>query len=121
MKYSLIISSILLVLIDLVYLSIIGKPVFEKTVSAIQGTKLVVNIPPAIFTYILMAFILNYFIISANYLFQIVNSLEGKEIIIHAFNDCELDENEKAVAVKITDEIESKFFIHCLYPDLEVN
>ena len=66
MKYSLIISSILLVLIDLVYLSIIGKPVFEKTVSAIQGTKLVVNIPPAIFTYILMAFILNYFIISAN-------------------------------------------------------
>jgi uncharacterized membrane protein len=44
----------------------IGKPLFEKTVAAIQGSKLVVNMPPAIFTYILMAIILNYFIISAN-------------------------------------------------------
>jgi len=66
MTYSLIISSILLVLIDSVYLSMIGKPIFEKTVAAIQGSKLVVNMPPAIFTYILMAIILNYFIISAN-------------------------------------------------------
>lgn len=66
MTYSLIISSILLVIIDSVYLSMIGKPIFEKTVAAIQGSKLVVNMPPAIFTYILMAIILNYFIISAN-------------------------------------------------------
>ena len=66
MTYSLIISSILLVLIDSVYLSMIGKPLFEKTVAAIQGSKLVVNMPPAIFTYILMAIIINYFIISAN-------------------------------------------------------
>lgn len=66
MTYSLIISSILLVLIDSVYLSMIGKSAFEKTVAAIQGSKLVVNMPPAIFTYILMAVILNYFIISAN-------------------------------------------------------
>jgi uncharacterized membrane protein len=66
MTYSLIISSILLVLIDSVYLSMIGKSAFEKTVAAIQGSKLVVNMPPAIFTYILMAIILNYFIISAN-------------------------------------------------------
>jgi len=66
MTYSLIISSILLVLIDSVYLSMLGKPIFEKTVAAIQGSKLVVNMPPAIFTYILMAIILNYFIISAN-------------------------------------------------------
>ena len=66
MTYSLIISSILLVIIDSVYLSMIGKSAFEKTVSAIQGSKLVVNMPPAIFTYILMAITLNYFIISAN-------------------------------------------------------
>ena len=66
MTYSLVISSILLVIIDSVYLSMIGKPLFEKTVAAIQGSKLVVNMPPAIFTYILMAIILNYFIISAN-------------------------------------------------------
>lgn len=66
MTYSLIISSILLVIIDSFYLSMIGKPIFEKTVAAIQGSKLAVNIPPAIFTYILMAIILNYFIISAN-------------------------------------------------------
>jgi len=62
----LIISSILLVVIDSVYLFAIGKPVFEKTVMAIQKSPLVVNMPPAIFTYILMATILNYFIISAN-------------------------------------------------------
>lgn len=66
MTYSMIVSSILLVLIDAVYLSMIGKSAFEKTVAAIQGSKLVVNMPPAIFTYILMAIILNYFIISAN-------------------------------------------------------
>jgi uncharacterized membrane protein len=44
----------------------IGKPLFEKTVAAIQRSKLVVSMPPAIFTYILMAIILNYFIISTN-------------------------------------------------------
>jgi len=66
MTYSLIISSILMIIIDTVYLSMIGKSAFEKTVAAIQGSKLVVNMPPAIFTYILMAVILNYFIISAN-------------------------------------------------------
>ena len=66
MTYLLIISSILMVFIDLVYLSMIGKSSFEKTVSAIQGSKLVVNVPPAIFTYILMVIVLNYFIISAS-------------------------------------------------------
>jgi uncharacterized membrane protein len=44
----------------------IGKPVFEKTVAAIQNSSLVVNIAPAVFTYILMAILLNYFIISVN-------------------------------------------------------
>ena len=66
MTYLLIISSILMVFIDLVYLSMIGKSSFEKTVSAIQGSKLVVSVPPAIFTYILMVIVLNYFIISAS-------------------------------------------------------
>ncbi len=66
MTYSIFISSILLVIIDSVYLSMIGKPLFEKTVAAIQRSKLVVSMPPAIFTYILMAIILNYFIISAS-------------------------------------------------------
>jgi uncharacterized membrane protein len=63
---SFIISSILLVLVDSVYLFFIGKPVFDKTVAAIQNSALVVNIAPAIFTYILMAILLNYFIISVN-------------------------------------------------------
>jgi uncharacterized membrane protein len=63
---SFIISSVLLVLVDSVYLYFIGKPVFDKTVAAIQNSALVVNIAPAIFTYILMAIILNYFIISVN-------------------------------------------------------
>ena len=63
---SFVISSLLLVLIDSIYLYFVGKPVFDKTVAAIQNSSLVVNIAPAIFTYILMAIILNYFIISAN-------------------------------------------------------
>ena len=57
----------------------------------------------------------SYFILSSNYLYDISKSLEGKNIIIHALND------PTALAVKITDEIENKFFIHVLYPDLEVN
>jgi len=61
-----IISAILLVAIDAVYLYFIGKPVFEKAVFAIQKTKLVAKMPPAVFTYVLMAVTLNYFIISVN-------------------------------------------------------
>jgi uncharacterized membrane protein len=63
---SFIVSSILLVLVDSIYLYFIGKPVFDKTVAAIQNSSLVVNMAPAIFTYILMAILLNYFIISVN-------------------------------------------------------
>ena len=66
MMNSFIVSSVLLVLVDSIYLYFIGKPVFDKTVAAIQNSALVVNMPPAIFTYILMAILLNYFIISAN-------------------------------------------------------
>ena len=66
MMNSFIISSVLLVLVDSVYLYFIGKPGFDKTVAAIQNSALVVNMPPAIFTYILMAILLNYFIISVN-------------------------------------------------------
>jgi uncharacterized membrane protein len=61
-----IVSAALLVAVDAVYLYIIGKPVFEKAVYAIQKTKLDVSMPPAVFTYVLMAVILNYFIISVN-------------------------------------------------------
>ena len=61
-----VVSSILLVLVDSVYLYFIGKPVFDKTVAAIQNSALVVRIAPAVYTYILMAILLNYFIISVN-------------------------------------------------------
>jgi len=57
-----IVSAALLVAVDAVYLYIIGKPVFEKAVYAIQKTNLDVSMPPAVFTYVLMAVILNYFI-----------------------------------------------------------
>lgn len=63
---SFIVSSILLVLVDSIYLYFVGKPVFDKTVAAIQNSSLVVNIAPAVFTYILMAILLNYFIISVH-------------------------------------------------------
>jgi uncharacterized membrane protein len=55
-----------MIIIDTVYLYFIGKSVFDKTVAAIQNSALVVKIAPAIFTYILMAILLNYFIISVN-------------------------------------------------------
>ncbi len=61
-----VISSILLVLIDTIYLTLLGKSTFEKTVKSIQNSPLVVKIAPYIFTYILMIITLNYFIISAN-------------------------------------------------------
>ena len=61
-----IISSALLVAIDAIYLYLVGKPVFEKAVFAIQKSPLVAKMPPAVFTYVLMAVILNYFIISVN-------------------------------------------------------
>jgi uncharacterized membrane protein len=63
---SFIVSSLLLVLVDSIYLYFIGKPVFDKTVMAIQNSALSVNLAPAVFTYILMAILLNYFIISVN-------------------------------------------------------
>ena len=63
---SFIISSALLVAIDAIYLYLVGKPVFEKAVFAIQKSPLVAKMPPAVFTYVLMAVILNYFIISVN-------------------------------------------------------
>jgi uncharacterized membrane protein len=63
---SFIVSSILLVLVDSIYLYFIGKPVFDKAVAVIQNSPLVVNLAPAIFTYILMAILLNYFIISSH-------------------------------------------------------
>ena len=66
MMNSFIVSSVFLVLVDSIYLYFIGKPVFDKTVAAIQNSALVVNIAPAVFTYILMAILLNYFIISVN-------------------------------------------------------
>lgn len=55
-----------MITIDVIYLYFIGKPVFDKVVFAIQKTKLDAKMPPAVFTYILMAVILNYFIISVN-------------------------------------------------------
>jgi uncharacterized membrane protein len=59
-----IVSSLLLVLIDSIYLFNIGKPVFGKTVKSIQGSEMVLNVQAAVFTYVLMAILINYFIIS---------------------------------------------------------
>ena len=63
---SFVVSSVLMIIIDTVYLYFVGKSVFDKTVAAIQNSSLVVNIAPAVFTYILMAILLNYFIISVH-------------------------------------------------------
>lgn len=65
MKFNLIlISSISMILIDSIYLSLIGKSTFDDTVKEIQGTSIKINLIPAIITYIFMIILLNYFIIS---------------------------------------------------------
>ena len=58
-----IIIGLIMIIIDGFYLSIIGKPVFSKTVYKIQNSPLVMKIVPAIMTYILLVIVLDYFII----------------------------------------------------------
>jgi uncharacterized membrane protein len=61
-NYIFLISAILLVVIDSIYLTLI-KDYFNKQVQVIQGSPLKINMLGALITYIFLIFGLNYFII----------------------------------------------------------
>jgi uncharacterized membrane protein len=60
------IVSLLLILIDSVYLSLLGGPLFKNMIKNIQNDDLKVNVQAASFTYILLVYLLYYFIINQN-------------------------------------------------------
>lgn len=62
----LLISGVVMLLLDMVYLSTIGKIFFSPLIKSLQRTDMKVNYGYAICCYLLMIFGLNYFIISQN-------------------------------------------------------
>ena len=60
------ISGVIMLLLDMVYLSSLGKTFFSPLVKSVQGSDLKVNIYYALACYLIMIFGLNYFIISKN-------------------------------------------------------
>ncbi len=64
--YNIVIISLLMLVIDSVYLMLVGKPIFSKKVAEIQRSPLTVNMLPAGVVYMFLIFALNYFIISQN-------------------------------------------------------
>lgn len=61
-----IIISLLLIIIDSVYLSLIGGPLFKNMIKNIQNDELNLKFKAATFTYILLVYLLYKFIISEN-------------------------------------------------------
>lgn len=61
-----IIISLLLIIIDSVYLSLLGGPLFKNMIKNIQNDELNLNFQAASFTYILLVYLLYKFIISQN-------------------------------------------------------
>lgn len=63
---SILIIAFLMLSIDGIYLTFIGKPFFQKLVQNVQHSSLKVNLSAALFTYFLLILALYYFIISQN-------------------------------------------------------
>jgi len=61
-----IVSGVLMLLLDMVYLSTIGITFFSPLIKSLQGTDMKINYGYAIGCYLLMIFGLNYFIIRKN-------------------------------------------------------
>jgi len=60
------ISAVVMLLLDMVYLSTLGKTFFSPLIKSIQGSDLKVNNYYALVCYVIMILGLNYFIISKN-------------------------------------------------------
>ena len=58
-----VISSVVLLMIDLLYLKNIGTPVFSKVVNNIQGSELKLNFLGAFISYLFLIIAINYFIL----------------------------------------------------------
>ena len=58
-----IISSVVLLMIDLIYLKNIGTPIFGKVVNNIQGSELKLNFLGAFISYLFLIIAINYFIL----------------------------------------------------------
>ena len=58
-----VISSVVLLMIDLIYLKNIGTPVFSKVVNNIQGSELKLNFLGAFISYLFLIIAVNYFIL----------------------------------------------------------
>ena len=63
---NILLSGIIMIILDSIYLSNIGKRVFSPLIKNIQGSDLTINIYYAILCYLFLVFGLNYFIISQN-------------------------------------------------------
>jgi uncharacterized membrane protein len=58
-----VISSVVLLMIDLIYLKNIGAPIFGKVVNDIQGSELKLNFLGAFISYLFLIIAINYFIL----------------------------------------------------------
>ena len=63
---NIIISSIILIILDLFYLTFIGGPIFKKTIMKIQKEPITINYMGVIITYLLIIILINKFIIYEN-------------------------------------------------------
>ena len=59
----LIISSVILTIVDLVWIKFIMGPLYDKMIPNIQTTKMIVNKKFAAFSYLTLIFALNYFVL----------------------------------------------------------
>ena len=62
---NLITTSVLFVIIDSIYLSL-SKPLFNKLIKDIQGSNLTLRLDGALFAYLCIVLVFNYFIINKN-------------------------------------------------------
>ena len=59
----LIISSVILTILDLIWIKLVMGPLYQKMIPNIQGTQMVVNKRFAMFSYLTLMFSINYFVL----------------------------------------------------------
>ncbi len=64
MILDMIVLAVLLLVIDSVYLNIVAKPIYEKTVLAVQKSPMTIRLAPGAMVYLLMVIVLYRFIIA---------------------------------------------------------
>ena len=59
----LIISSVILTILDLIWIKLVMGPLYQKMIPNIQGTQMIVNEKFALYSYLTLIFSINYFIL----------------------------------------------------------